>query len=138
MEQLWRTAEPNQSKTLVRGTAFQLTCQIFGKKMGNHDKKDGENNQANHNAPVLSASIQSREDWARRNRQFSMPDAVGDDFDRQTLCITDRFLATCAVRHDARQFQCLRDPAAVIFTIKLNREIHALIVLLVENRFIAP
>jgi hypothetical protein len=55
-----------------------------------------------------------------------MPDAVGDDFDRQTLGIADGFLASRAVSHHAGQFQCLGDPTSVIFAIELNREIHRL------------
>ena len=49
--------------------------------------------------------------------QLAVFDSVGDDIDRQTLRVTDGFLARRPVAHHTRQFQSLSDPSTIIFPI---------------------
>src|SRR5579871_183366 len=53
-----------------------------------------------------------------------MRDLIGDCFDRQLLCVADRFLACCAVGHDAGQFKGFGDPATVGLAVEFNRHDH--------------
>jgi hypothetical protein len=52
-----------------------------------------------------------------------MRNAIGDNLDRQSLCITDGLLASRAIGHHAGQFQSLGDPAAIVLAIKLDRKV---------------
>jgi hypothetical protein len=56
-------------------------------------------------------------------------DAVGNDLDREAFRIADRFIPSLAVTHYTREFENLCDPAAILFAIQLNREIHSFIIL---------
>lgn len=50
--------------------------------------------------------------------------AISNCLNSQFLGATDGFLPRVAVSHDARQFENLGDPAAIIFTVQLNRQLH--------------
>ena len=65
-----------------------------------------------------------------------MSDAVGNDLDREAFRIADRFIPSLAITHHTREFENLRDPAAILFAIQLNREIHSFIIL--HGPMVAP
>ena len=63
--------------------------------------------------------------YIQRGRwQFPVCNAIGDHFDGQFLRISDRFLSGSPICHDTRQFEGLRNPAAVVFPVKFNGEVH--------------
>jgi len=53
-----------------------------------------------------------------------MAHSIGDDFNGQLFRVADGFLPGGAVRHHTRQFEGFGDPAAVVFSVDLNREVH--------------
>jgi hypothetical protein len=53
-----------------------------------------------------------------------MGDAVGNDLNGEPLSVADRFVPALPVTHYARKIESLRDPAAVLLAIKINRQIH--------------
>jgi hypothetical protein len=55
-------------------------------------------------------------------------DAVGDYFDRETLCVADCFFPSLPVTHHARKFECFCDPAAVFFAVQVDGQFHSFIV----------
>ena len=57
-----------------------------------------------------------------------MRDAIGYNLYRKPLCVTNRFLGGGSVTHDSRQFECFSYPTSVIFSIKIDGQVHFLIV----------
>jgi hypothetical protein len=57
-----------------------------------------------------------------------MGDAVGNDLDSEPLSVADRFIPALPITHYAGELKSLRDPAAVILAIKINRQIHPFII----------
>ena len=64
----------------------------------------------------------------RRSWRLAMSDSVRDRLNRQPLDIADGFLARGPVAHRARQLEGLRDPAAVLFPLKLDGQLHTPII----------
>jgi hypothetical protein len=60
--------------------------------------------------------------------QFIMLDPIGDHFDGESLRVADGSLAPVPVTHNARQFQSLGNPAAVIFPVEFDGKVHRFIV----------
>src|SRR5450432_1769305 len=56
--------------------------------------------------------------------QLAMRHAIRDDVNCQLFGVADGFLSGLPVGHDARQFEGLRDPAAVVLPVEFNREVH--------------
>ena len=56
--------------------------------------------------------------------QLAMRNTVRDNVNRQFLGVADGFLSGVPVGHDARQFEGLRDPAAVVFPVAASGEIY--------------
>lgn len=68
-----------------------------------------------------------------------MLNPISDDLDSKPLSVADGFLTSLPVRHDARQFERLRDPAAVVFSIEFNGKLHSFILRLArENKRSIP
>ena len=65
-----------------------------------------------------------------RRRKFLVSNAVGNDFDSEALSVADRLITRLPVRHHARKFQRIGDPAAVFLPLQVNRQLHPLIILL--------
>ena len=75
--------------------------------------------------------IGNREGNAEGGRwKLTMGDSIGDNFDSEALNVADRFVAALAVTHNAWKLENFRDPAAVLFAIQIDRQIHLLIILL--------
>lgn len=53
-----------------------------------------------------------------------MCNAVGDDFDRETLGAANCLVARPAVTHHAWKFGGFRDPAPIGLAIQLDRQVH--------------
>jgi len=68
-----------------------------------------------------------KRDVEGRRRQFLAIDPAGDRLDGQSFGVADGFLARLPVGPDAGQFQCLGNPAAVIFPVELNGKVHPFI-----------
>jgi hypothetical protein len=109
----WRVIEPHASL---------IVAAIDGATPGSFTRVKLRNVCAPASFCALTRSSEDASSAGRR--QFSVPDAVGDNFDRQTLGVADDFLASRAVSHHTGQFQCLGDPAAGVVVIELNRQIH--------------
>lgn len=60
----------------------------------------------------------------RRNRLFAMLDPIRDDAKNQRLGLRDGVLAAAPIFHRAGDFAHLGDPAAVVFSLGLDGELH--------------
>jgi hypothetical protein len=67
-------------------------------------------------------------------RQLAVRDSICDHFNREAFSVADSFLASLAVRHYTRQFEGLSDPAAVFFTVQVDRKVHSFIISEVVQR----
>jgi len=64
-----------------------------------------------------------------RGWQLAMGNSIGNDLDRKTFRLADRFVPSLAVTHHAWKLEGFGDPTAIVFAIQVNRHVHAFIIL---------
>lgn len=87
--------------------------------------------------PILSNAARTRRGQLLiRNRKghserygghFAVSKAIRDDLDGESFGVADRLFARLPVAHDTWQLEGLGNPAAVVFTIQLNGQLHLFI-----------